>query len=408
MENSENLTDAALVGLARDGDRHAFGQLIERHAQVVRQIAVSMIANEEIARELAQEALLQAYLSLDHLRDATRFKSWLYGITLNVYRNFIRERKIDPYSLDAIMGGMSHDISCLSLEAVDPEEIAEEHELHRIVLDAVQSLTPKERVATLLFYYEQLSIQEIATILGISIAAVKGRLFKSRKQLRERLLPLLGDMGSASDGNDRSKTGKRIPRASIQRGKQMVTVTIVAVLDNFANPSNRVVVLWDEASNRVLNIWIGAIEGRIITMALAQVESPRPMTSHFMVNLLHAANIALEEVRIESLTAEVFYATASFRNGEQIIELDARPSDALALAALLSRPISVAEEVMEKASLPVPEGKTVQPEKFRGAARKQLEDEGNMSALRVPSWPTVSPEELEQSVQKFMTLMTGE
>jgi len=405
MEDSENLTDAALVGLARNGDRHAFGQLIERHVQMVRQIARGMIANEEIARELAQEALLQAYLSLDRLRDASRFKSWLYGITLNVCRTYIRERKIDPYSLDAIMGGMSHDISCLSFEAVDPEEIAEEHELHRMVLDAVQSLSPKERVATLLFYYEQLSIQEIATILGISIVAVKGRLFKSRKQLRERLLPLLVDMGTVSDG---SKTGKRIPRASIQRGKRMVTVTIVAVLDNFANPSNRVVVLWDEASNRVLNIWIGATEGRIITMALAQIESPRPMTPHFMVNLLHAANIELEAVRIESLTAEVFYATASFRNGEQIIELDARPSDALALAALLNRPIAVAEEVMEKASFPVPEGKTVQPEKFRETARRKIEEEGSMSTLRVPSWLSVSPEELEQSLQKFMMLLTGE
>ncbi len=281
----------------------------------------------------------------------------------------------------------------------------EERELHRVVLDAVQSLSPKERVATLLFYYEQLSMQEIATILGISVVAVKGRLFKSRKQLRERLLPLLGDTGNM---NGASKTGKRIPRASIQRGKQMVTVSIVAVLDNFANPSNRVVALWDETSNRVLNIWIGATEGRIITMALAQVESPRPMTTHFMVNLLHAANIELEEVRIESLTAEVFYATARFRNGDQIIELDARPSDALALATLLNRPITVAEEVMEKASLPVPEGKTVHPEKFREDVRKQLEDEGNLNALRVPSWPSISPEELEQSLQKFMTLLTEE
>ena len=158
-----------------------------------------MIANEEIARELAQEALLQAYLSLDHLRDATRFKSWLYGITLNVCRNFIRERKIDLCSLDALMGGMSHDISCLAVEAVDPEEMVEERELHRVVLDAVQSLSPKERVATLLFYYEQLSMQEIATILGISVVAVKGRLFKSRKQLRERLLPLLGDMDNVDN-----------------------------------------------------------------------------------------------------------------------------------------------------------------------------------------------------------------
>jgi RNA polymerase sigma factor (sigma-70 family) len=80
MEDLENLTDAALVGLAQAGNRHAFGQLIERYAQMVRHIAGSMVANEESARELVQEALLQAYLSLDHLRDAVRFKSWLYGI----------------------------------------------------------------------------------------------------------------------------------------------------------------------------------------------------------------------------------------------------------------------------------------------------------------------------------------
>ena len=186
----------------------------------------------------------------------------------------------------------------------------------------------------------------------------------------------------------------------------MVKVTLVAVLDNLANPSNRVVVLWDEAGNRVLNIWIGAVEGRIITMALAEVASPRPMTPHLMVNLLRSANIELEEVRIESLTAEVFYATARFRNREKSFELDARPSDALALAALLDRPISVAEEVLDKAGLAIPEGKTIQREKFREAVLKKMEEEGSMSASGMPSWPLVSSEELEQSLQKFIVLLT--
>lgn len=402
MEDLESLTDAVLVGLAQAGNRQAFGQLIERYSRMVRHIAGSMVANEESARELAQEALLQAFLSLDHLRDAARFKSWLYGITLNVCRNFIRERKIDPYSLDAIMGGMSRDISCLSVETVDPEEIAEERELHRMVLNAVQSLSPKVRVATLLFYYEQLSVQEIATILGISVVAVKGRLHTSRKQLREQLLPLMVDM------SDVGYAGESIPQANVQRRETMVKVTIAAVLDNLANPNNRVVVLCDEVGNRVLTIWIGAVEGKIITMALADVASPRPMTTHLMINVLAAANIELEEVRIESLTAEVFYATARFRNGEKTFELDARPSDALALAALLDRPISVAEAVLDKVGLAIPAGKTVQREKFRESVRKKMEEEGSLSALGMPSWCPVSPDELEQSLQKFITLLTGE
>jgi len=69
-----NKADSELVALALAGDKDAFGQLIERYQHMVRRIALGMVAQEEIARELAQEALLQAYLSLDHLRDISRFK----------------------------------------------------------------------------------------------------------------------------------------------------------------------------------------------------------------------------------------------------------------------------------------------------------------------------------------------
>ena len=97
-----NNTDTELVALARTGDKDAFGQLIERHQQMVRRIALGLVADEEIARELAQEAILQAYLSLDHLRDNTRFKSWLYSIALNVCRGYIRDQKTNPFSLGMV------------------------------------------------------------------------------------------------------------------------------------------------------------------------------------------------------------------------------------------------------------------------------------------------------------------
>src|SRR5579885_598332 len=105
----EQRTDSELVALARGGDKAAFGQLIERHQQMVRHIVMGIIASAEIARELAQEAMLQAYLSLDHLRDDTRFKSRLYGITLNVCRSYLREQKSDALSLEALLGGMRAD-----------------------------------------------------------------------------------------------------------------------------------------------------------------------------------------------------------------------------------------------------------------------------------------------------------
>ena len=77
-------TDRELVILARQGDREAFGCLIERYQMLARRIALRMISVEDAAQDLVQEAMLQAYLSLSDLRNEESFRSWLYGIVLNV------------------------------------------------------------------------------------------------------------------------------------------------------------------------------------------------------------------------------------------------------------------------------------------------------------------------------------
>jgi RNA polymerase sigma factor (sigma-70 family) len=136
-------TDAELVTQTRDGDKSAFGQLVERHQQMVERIAKKMVSDEWIAHELAQEAILQAYLSLDHLRDASRFKSWIYGIALNICRSYLQDQKMDILSLETIMGGVHSNIVTNFDDTVDPQTIAEAHDLHRVVMNATQSLDPK-------------------------------------------------------------------------------------------------------------------------------------------------------------------------------------------------------------------------------------------------------------------------
>ncbi len=183
----EQIIDAELVAKVRQGDKEAFGQLVERYQQMVGRIAKKMVADEWVARELAQEAILQAYLSLNHLQDASRFKSWLYGITLNICRSYLHDQKIDMLSLETVMGGVRSDILTNFDDTVDPQTIAEAHDLHRLVLDAIDELSSKDKEATLLFYYEQLTLQEIAALSGVSVGAIKGRLYRARKQLQERL-----------------------------------------------------------------------------------------------------------------------------------------------------------------------------------------------------------------------------
>jgi DNA-directed RNA polymerase specialized sigma24 family protein len=96
----QEATDADLVELARADNTEAFRLLLERYHSLAFAIALHFVAQPETAQDLVQEAMLQAYLSLDHLRDATRFKSWFYGIVLNVCRYWRRRQQTPPLSLD--------------------------------------------------------------------------------------------------------------------------------------------------------------------------------------------------------------------------------------------------------------------------------------------------------------------
>jgi len=342
-------TDTELLAAARDGDKDAFGCLIERYQHMTERIAQRMVGNAYIAQELAQEAVLQAYLSLDRLRNDGRFASWLYGITLNVCRNYLRSQKIDVSSLEALTGGMYIDPSLLSEGVIDPLTIAEEREVSQVVLHAVYALSPAEREATLLFYYAQFRLSEIAVILGISVVAVKGRLHKARKQLKEDL----------SAWFEETSVSQVQPR----RRKTMIQVSVVdsvTVTNKEASrPAYSVVVLHDEAHHRALGIWIGPAEAFAIDQGLRQSPMPRPMTVNFIASILHSLGAVLEEVRIESLKDEVFYATARIRSDSTPHEIDARPSDAIALAVATGTPIFVSEEVFDMAGVALPEGKTL-------------------------------------------------
>ncbi len=387
----EQSTDSELVVLARIGDKHAFGQLIERYTQMVKRIVLGKVLHEETAHELMQEIFLHAYLSLSHLRDDSRFKSWLYGIALNVCRSYLREQKTNPLSLEDMMGGMHYEIPDSFSMLEDPQTLVEERELQQFLFDAVQSLSPKDRAATLLFYYEELSLQEIAMTLHISMVAVKGRLHRARKQLRELLLAYM-DIQPA------------------QRRKTMIKAHINSVRINIQS-QQRVVILQDEAGRRVLFIWIPQVESLVIAMGLNKITPPRPFTVQLMVNLLKATHTNVVEVRIESLKDEIFYAVVKIRNGEVEQEIDARPSDAVALAVQLDSPIYIAEEVMEKAGLDIPEGKTLRAiaeDKKLGTREAIIEQMRQTFAAPPQNMQQQTAEARELSKKQVLEFLTGE
>jgi len=391
----EQSTDNELVALAREGDKQAFGQLIERYSQMVKRIVIGKVSHEEVARELVQETFLHAYLSLSHLRDDSRFKNWLYGIALNVCRGYLREQKATVLSLEDLVGGMYYDTSAILDMMVDPQTLVEERELQRFVFDVVQSLSPKDRDVTLLFYYEELSLQEIATTLGISVVAVKGRLHRARNQLRELLIACVSTW--------------HVPTVT-QRKKTMIKAYINSIRIN-TQTQQRVVLLQEETGHRVLFIWIPQTEALLIAMGLTQIVPPRPLTTQLMVNLLKATNTQVVEVRIEALKEEIFYAVIKIRTGDVEQELDARPSDALALAVQSNSPIYISEEVMQRAGLVIPEGKMLRTTAFEdinSGSREAVLEQMKVIFAAPPPMPPQTEEARELARKQAIEVLTGE
>jgi bifunctional DNase/RNase len=128
-----------------------------------------------------------------------------------------------------------------------------------------------------------------------------------------------------------------------------------------------IVVLKDVASETVMPIWVGIFEANAIAIEIEKLSAPRPMTHDLTRNLIHHLNGTLERVVITELRDDTFFAVLWMRQDDESITVDARPSDAIALALRADCPIFVSEQVMQSAKLNTsgpPEGPTA--EQLRG------------------------------------------
>jgi hypothetical protein len=112
-----------------------------------------------------------------------------------------------------------------------------------------------------------------------------------------------------------------------------------------------IIVLKDVASETVMPIWVGIFEDNAIAIEIEKVAVPRPMTHDLTRNLMRHLNARLERVVISELNDDTFFATLWLRQGDEPLAIDARPSDAIALALRADCPIYVTEEVMQAAKL---------------------------------------------------------
>src|SRR5881275_2437186 len=184
--SEEDAEDVRLMRLVSRGDTSAFEKLIERHQALVAGTVARMLSSNSDVEDLAQQVFIRVWKSARRYVPRAKFTTWLLKITRNLVFNELRRSKrhaLVPLQTDP--GGEDPPLKDEANPAPDASLL--ETELQQAIEDAIMQLPESQRMALILRRYEQLSYEEIAEILDLSVPAVKSVLFRARTELRSRL-----------------------------------------------------------------------------------------------------------------------------------------------------------------------------------------------------------------------------
>ena len=185
MEEMEKL----LVTKSKKGNLDAFEELISAYERKAYNIAYRMMGNEEDAKDMAQEAFIKIYKSIQNFREESSFSTWLYRIVTNVCLDELRKRKKDklvPLEL-SIETDKGTAIVELSAERETPEDIYERVEKKQLIQNAISSLGEDYKTVIILRDIQGFGYEEIATMLNCSLGTIKSRINRARNQLKDKL-----------------------------------------------------------------------------------------------------------------------------------------------------------------------------------------------------------------------------
>lgn len=184
--------DFSLMLRIGSGDHAAFRHLVERHQHAVIGTVAKMLGNSSEAEDIAQQVFLRIWKNAKRYRPEAKFTTYLFTITRNLVFNETRRRtRKKEVSSDEREEQSNHLIEASPDRQPDAELL--QSELQRAIDDAIASLPETQRMAVVLRRYEQLSYEEIAEVLHLSVSAVKSLLFRARTALREALSGYLAE-----------------------------------------------------------------------------------------------------------------------------------------------------------------------------------------------------------------------
>ena len=180
-------TDRDIIEQVRAGNSRRYAVLVDRHKDRAFTLALRLTGNRQEAEELVQDAFLRAFKNLNQFRGDAKFGTWFYRILYNLCMTKVTRRRGKPEALDAKDGDT---LDSLLVDNDEPSihERLEDEELQGIVSEEIRALPENYRAAITLFYVQEMSYEEIVSVLNIPVGTVKTNLFRARNLLKERVL----------------------------------------------------------------------------------------------------------------------------------------------------------------------------------------------------------------------------
>jgi RNA polymerase sigma-70 factor, ECF subfamily len=172
--------DYSIIRQVIDGDKSSFQVLVKRHKEKVRNIIYITMNNSALVDDIAQDVFITVYKNLKYFRFESQFTTWLYRITVNRCKDYLRKMNVRRI-FSPIEDGT---------EISEYSTPIEDNDISRIVMDAISKLPVKLRMPLILKDIEGFSYQEISESLNCEMGTVKSRIFRGREKLKEILQPL--------------------------------------------------------------------------------------------------------------------------------------------------------------------------------------------------------------------------
>lgn len=184
------MSDTEIIEQLKQGSEAAFKKLVDTHQKLVVNTCYGLVQNREDAEDIAQDVFVEVYRNIEKFRADAKLSTWLYRIAVNRSLNHIRDNKKHKWfqGFDNEVAEKNRELlQARTADSDEPEYDLENKQRAIILKEAINSLPQNQKVAFTLSKYEELSYQEIAEVMDLSVSSVESLLFRAKKSLQKKL-----------------------------------------------------------------------------------------------------------------------------------------------------------------------------------------------------------------------------